>query len=46
MYPKFKDTLAYEQANLLMQPAFIRVIDNIRKELDFSGISSGLIPNW
>ena len=36
MYPKFKDTLAYEQANLLMQPAFIRVIDNIRKELDFS----------
>ncbi len=36
MYPKFKDTLAYEQANILMQPAFIRVIDNIRKELEIS----------
>lgn len=36
MKPKFKDTLAWEQAQLLMQPAFIRVIDNIRKQLDES----------
>jgi hypothetical protein len=36
MYPKFKDIVAYRQANLLMQPAFIRVIDNIRKELNLS----------
>ena len=36
MKPKFKDALAWEQAQLLMQPAFIRVIDNIRKQLDQS----------
>lgn len=34
MRPKFKNPLAWEQAELLMQPAFIRVIDNIRKELE------------
>lgn len=34
MPPKFKDNLAYEQANLLMQPTFIRVLDNIRKEAE------------
>ncbi len=32
--PKFANTLAWQQAELLMQPVFIRVIDNIRKELD------------
>jgi hypothetical protein len=36
MKPKFKNTLAWEQAQLLMQPAFIRVIDNLRKQLDTS----------
>lgn len=36
MKPKFKTALAWEQAQLLMQPAFIRVIDNIRKQLDES----------
>jgi hypothetical protein len=32
--PKFADTRAWEQAELLMQPVFIRVIDNIRKQLE------------
>lgn len=36
MQPKFKNTLDWEQAQLLMQPAFIRVIDNIRKQLELS----------
>ena len=36
MKPKFKSTLEWEQAQLLMQPALIRVIDNIRKQLDAS----------
>jgi hypothetical protein len=36
MKPKFKNTLAWEQAQLLMQPAFIRVMDNIRKQLEES----------
>jgi len=36
MKPKFKNILAYEQAQLLMQPIFIRIIDNIRKQLDNS----------
>lgn len=40
MQPKFKDNLAYEQAQLLMQPAFIRVIDNIRKETEISNLES------
>lgn len=34
MPPKFATALAWEQANLMMQPALIRVIDNIRKHLD------------
>ncbi len=36
MKPKFKDMLAWEQAQALMQPTFIRVIDNVRKQLDTS----------
>lgn len=36
MKPKFKTVLAWEQAQLLMQPAYIRVIDNIRKQLEES----------
>ena len=36
MPPKIKDPDAWQQAELLMQPAFIRVIDHIRKQLDES----------
>ncbi|HHP7232660.1 MAG TPA: hypothetical protein ACFCUY_17615 [Xenococcaceae cyanobacterium] len=36
MKPKFKTRLAWEQAQILMQPALIRVLDNIRKQLDTS----------
>lgn len=32
--PKFADTQTWQQAELLMQPAFIRLIDNIRKQLE------------
>lgn len=36
MKPRFKTTLAWEQAELLMQPAFLRIIDHIRKQLEQS----------
>ncbi len=36
MKPKFKDTLSWQQAQVLMQPTFIRVLDNLRKELERS----------
>ncbi len=36
MPPKITDPVMWKQAELLMQPAFIRVIDNIRKALDTS----------
>ena len=36
MQPKFKDIAAWEQAQLLMQPAFIRVVDNLRQQLELS----------
>ncbi len=36
MPPKITDSVAWQQAELLMQPIFIRVIDNIRKQLDVS----------
>ncbi|MDJ0742666.1 MAG: hypothetical protein QNJ32_04805 [Xenococcaceae cyanobacterium MO_167.B27] len=36
MKPKFKTRLAWEKAQILMQPALIRVLDNIRKQLDKS----------
>ena len=36
MKPQFKTRLAWEQAQLLMQPALIRVLDNIRKHLETS----------
>ncbi len=32
--PSFKTRLAWEQAQILMQPALLRVVDNIRKELE------------
>jgi hypothetical protein len=34
--PKFADTIAWQQAELLMQPVFIRVIDNLGKQLEAS----------
>ena len=34
--PKFKSQLEYDQAQILMQPALIRVVDNIRKESESS----------
>ncbi len=36
MKPKIKDPIAWKQAELLMQPALIRVLDNIRKQLENS----------
>ncbi len=36
MLPKITNFTAWQQAELLMQPAFIRVVDNIRKQLDVS----------
>lgn len=36
MPPKFADNTAWQQAELLMQPAFIRILDRIRKQLDIS----------
>lgn len=36
MKPQFKDSQAWHQAELLMQPSLIRVIDNIRKQLETS----------
>ena len=36
MAPKITNQVAWQQAELLMQPAFIRVIDHIRKQLDES----------
>ncbi len=34
--PKFKDVASWEQAQLLMQPSLIRVIDNLGKQLETS----------
>ncbi|MBF2055886.1 MAG: hypothetical protein IGQ45_01415 [Cyanobacterium sp. T60_A2020_053] len=31
LIPKFKTRLDYEKARVIMQPTFIRVVDNIRK---------------
>ncbi|MTJ06818.1 MULTISPECIES: hypothetical protein [unclassified Anabaena] len=36
MPPKITNSTSWQQAEILMQPAFIRVIDNIRKHLDIS----------
>jgi len=36
MKPKFKDQLTWQQTELLIQPALIRVIDNLRKQLEES----------
>jgi hypothetical protein len=36
MKPRFANTLAWQQAELLMQPAFIRVLDRLRQHLENS----------
>lgn len=36
MPPKIKDIVAWQQAEMLMQPAFLRIVDNIRKLLEES----------
>ncbi|MFP4135378.1 MAG: hypothetical protein ACLFQP_10780 [Halothece sp.] len=36
MIPKLSNSQAWEQAELLMQPAYIRVVDNLRKALEDS----------
>jgi hypothetical protein len=36
MPPKINSSVTWQQAEILMQPAFIRVVDNIRKQLDVS----------
>ncbi len=34
MKPKFKDMVAWQQAELLMQPALIRIVDQVGKQLE------------
>ncbi|MBW4522914.1 MAG: hypothetical protein KME16_25020 [Scytolyngbya sp. HA4215-MV1] len=36
MKPKFADDQTWQQAELLMQPAFIRLVDNLRKQMELS----------
>lgn len=36
MQPQFQDQLAWEQAEVLMQPILIRVIDNLRQQVENS----------
>ena len=46
--PKFQNVAVWQQAELLMQPAFIRLIDNIRKQLDQSNWKGTYqeVPVW
>ena len=34
MKPTFKNTLAWQQAEMLMQPALIRILDHVSKQLE------------
>jgi hypothetical protein len=36
MKPKFADVQTWQQAEMLMQPAFIRLVDNLRKQMELS----------
>ena len=36
MKPKFKNAIAWQQAELLMQPCLLRVVDNLRRALEAS----------
>jgi hypothetical protein len=40
--PKFQDLTTWQQAEQLMQPAFIRLIDNLRKQLEEQTAWSGV----
>jgi hypothetical protein len=46
--PKFPDVATWQQAERLMQPAFIRLIDNLRKQLDQSSWKGTYedVPIW
>jgi hypothetical protein len=49
MMPKFRDMATWQQAEQLMQPAFIRLLDNIRKQLEEQSIWQGTyeeFPVW
>ncbi len=48
MKPKFATLEAWQRAEILMQPAFIRVIDNLRKQLDQSSWKGTYrdVPVW
>ncbi|MFB2881831.1 hypothetical protein [Floridanema aerugineum] len=36
MKPKITNMVAWQQAELLMQPAYLRIVDNLRKQLEQS----------
>jgi hypothetical protein len=38
MKPKFADQQAWQQAEILMQPAYIRLVDRIRRETEASDV--------
>ena len=47
--PKFQDAATWQQAEQLMQPIFIRLIDNLRKQLDETPTWRGTyedVPLW
>lgn len=46
--PKFQDLATWRQAEQLMQPAFIRLVDNLRKQLDESTWKGSYeeVPMW
>lgn len=48
MKPKFATLEAWQRAEILMQPAFIRVVDNLRKQLDQSSWKGTYrdVPIW
>ncbi len=48
MKPKFATIEEWQRAEILMQPAFIRVIDNLRKQLDQSSWKGTYrdVPIW
>ncbi|MEA5498169.1 hypothetical protein VB834_25180 [Limnoraphis robusta Tam1] len=45
MRPKIKDQVAWQQAELLMQPILIRLLDNIRKKLEEPSVWKGTYHN-
>jgi len=44
--PRFATTAAWQQAEVLMQPVFIRLVDNIRKELEQSSWEGRYQEDW